>query len=225
MSQVALKIIRKRAMQTAKAMQNLKQEMQVRLTPPPWPGLAGRPAASASPLLPSLTRPSLPPSLCPSPQILERLQPLHHPHLVGYVGQLEDRSGIIMILEYCPGKLPPPHVASSTSRLPSAEAMSGWLSVAGVVVVVAGGDLFDHVVKQGHYSMRDASLTARQILLGLKAMHAQGVIHRYVRATDQPLPASQPASPGHRGTGGHYRHPQSSSSIHSSRQHASWTNG
>lgn len=44
--------------------------------------------------------------------------------------------------------------------------------------MLSGGDLFDHVVASGQYSMRDAATTTRHLLLGLQAMHTHGVIHR-----------------------------------------------
>jgi len=47
-----------------------------------------------------------------------------------------------------------------------------------VLDLVTGGELFEKVIKKGHFSERDASVLVRQILEAVEYLHNQGVAHR-----------------------------------------------
>lgn len=47
-----------------------------------------------------------------------------------------------------------------------------------VLEMLAGGELFDRIVRNGAYSERDASQHVRKITLALKYMHSHGIVHR-----------------------------------------------
>jgi ferritin-like metal-binding protein YciE len=50
-------------------------------------------------------------------------------------------------------------------------------------VVAAGGDLFENVLRDGHYSERRASVAIEQLMQALQAVHERGVVHRCVGHT------------------------------------------
>jgi calcium-dependent protein kinase len=43
---------------------------------------------------------------------------------------------------------------------------------------VKGGELFDRIVKKGHYSERETAVLVRQILNGVLYLHEMGIAHR-----------------------------------------------
>lgn len=47
-----------------------------------------------------------------------------------------------------------------------------------VLEILSGGELFDRIVKKGHYSERDASLLTGVLVRALGALHSVGVLHR-----------------------------------------------
>jgi serine/threonine protein kinase len=47
-----------------------------------------------------------------------------------------------------------------------------------VMELAEGGEVFDHIVKHGQYSERDASIVAKQIVEAVKYLHDHGVAHR-----------------------------------------------
>lgn len=47
-----------------------------------------------------------------------------------------------------------------------------------VMELAEGGEVFDHIVKYGEYSERDASVIARKIVEAVQFLHAQGIAHR-----------------------------------------------
>eukprot|EP01105_Mastigella_eilhardi_P021033 TRINITY_DN5056_c0_g1_i1.p1 TRINITY_DN5056_c0_g1~~TRINITY_DN5056_c0_g1_i1.p1 ORF type:complete len:341 (-),score=109.28 TRINITY_DN5056_c0_g1_i1:79-1038(-) len=47
-----------------------------------------------------------------------------------------------------------------------------------VMELAAGGEVFDHIVKHGEYSEKDAAFVVRQIVDAVKFLHDQGVAHR-----------------------------------------------
>ena len=47
-----------------------------------------------------------------------------------------------------------------------------------VLEILSGGELFDRIVKKGHYSERDASLLTGVIVRALGALHSVGILHR-----------------------------------------------
>jgi len=47
-----------------------------------------------------------------------------------------------------------------------------------VMEVMAGGELFDQIIKRGHYNEDDARRVIEQILVGVEYMHNHGVVHR-----------------------------------------------
>ena len=51
-----------------------------------------------------------------------------------------------------------------------------------VLEILSGGELFDRIVKKGHYSERDASQLTSVIVKALGALHSVGILHRCVRA-------------------------------------------
>lgn len=50
-----------------------------------------------------------------------------------------------------------------------------------VLEILSGGELFDRIVKKGHYSERDASQLTSVIVKALGALHSVGILHRCVR--------------------------------------------
>lgn len=51
-----------------------------------------------------------------------------------------------------------------------------------VLEILSGGELFDRIVKKGHYSERDASQLTSVIVKALGALHSVGILHRWVPA-------------------------------------------
>ena len=49
-----------------------------------------------------------------------------------------------------------------------------------VLEILSGGELFDRIVKKGHYSERDASQLTSVIVKALGALHSVGILHRCV---------------------------------------------
>ena len=47
-----------------------------------------------------------------------------------------------------------------------------------VLEMLSGGELFDRIVKKGHYSERDASNLTCVIVKALGALHSVGILHR-----------------------------------------------
>jgi hypothetical protein len=47
--------------------------------------------------------------------------------------------------------------------------------------LIAGGELFDRIVKQGHYTEHTARLTAASLLEGVAYLHDNHIIHRFFR--------------------------------------------
>ena len=50
-----------------------------------------------------------------------------------------------------------------------------------VLELCSGGELFDRIVKMGHYSEKDAARLTRKMLEVIAFCHEMGVIHRCVR--------------------------------------------
>ncbi len=46
---------------------------------------------------------------------------------------------------------------------------------------LSGGELFDHLVKRGHYSEASAATIISQILLAAQYMHARNIVHRDIK--------------------------------------------
>ena len=48
-------------------------------------------------------------------------------------------------------------------------------------VLAAGGELYDRIVREKHFSERRAAGIFRQIMHALKALHSRGIIHRDIK--------------------------------------------
>jgi serine/threonine protein kinase len=47
-----------------------------------------------------------------------------------------------------------------------------------VTELLAGGELFDRILKVDHFSEKDAALILKQVLMGLNYMHSNFIVHR-----------------------------------------------
>lgn len=52
-----------------------------------------------------------------------------------------------------------------------------------VIQLIRGGELLDKLVELQHYSEADASRCVRHLLLGLKALHKKGIVHRDLKVS------------------------------------------
>jgi len=50
-----------------------------------------------------------------------------------------------------------------------------------VLELADGGELFDRIVKKGHYSEKEAARVVNQVLSALQYSHAQGIVHRDIK--------------------------------------------
>ena len=63
-----------------------------------------------------------------------------------------------------------------------------------VMELAEGGEVFDHIVKHGQYSERDASIIARQIVDAVKFLHDQGIAHRDLKPQNLLCSGSDPTN-------------------------------
>ena len=47
-----------------------------------------------------------------------------------------------------------------------------------VTQLCSGGELFDRIVKAGHFSESDAAILVRKLAIALDALHTANIIHR-----------------------------------------------
>ncbi|KMZ59827.1 hypothetical protein ZOSMA_64G00420 [Zostera marina] len=52
------------------------------------------------------------------------------------------------------------------------------VSVHVVMELCAGGELFDRIIRRGHYTKRKAAVLSRVIMVVIEACHSLGVMHR-----------------------------------------------
>ncbi len=50
-----------------------------------------------------------------------------------------------------------------------------------VLELADGGELFDRIVRKGHYSEKEAARVLNQVLSALEYSHASGVVHRDIK--------------------------------------------
>lgn len=50
-----------------------------------------------------------------------------------------------------------------------------------VLELLKGGELFDHIIKKGHYTEKDASIIIRKLLWALEYIHEKGIMHRDIK--------------------------------------------
>lgn len=50
-----------------------------------------------------------------------------------------------------------------------------------VMELLRGGELFDKIVKKGHYSEKDAAILIRKLLEALEYIHGKGIMHRDIK--------------------------------------------
>ena len=61
------------------------------------------------------------------------------------------------------------------------EVYEGEFHIYLVLELLKGGELFDRIIKKGHYVERDASIVIRKLLWALEYLHQKGIMHRDIK--------------------------------------------
>ncbi len=61
------------------------------------------------------------------------------------------------------------------------EVYEGEFHIYLVLELLKGGELFDRIIKKGHYSEKDASIVIRKLLWALEYLHQKGIMHRDIK--------------------------------------------
>jgi serine/threonine protein kinase len=61
------------------------------------------------------------------------------------------------------------------------EVFEGEYHIYLVIELLEGGELFDRIIKKGHYSEQDASILISKLIRALVYLHEKGIMHRDIK--------------------------------------------